>query len=158
MKLNSSLVWVLGAVAAIALPAVVAAQQFQSDRPLTADALNELVRRIGVLESDNSVGNTVVLSPIPSTTDGTLEPVSFTARADGIVSFVPAGGSFQTAQTIVRTSVGGRESTIVRTRDGNSASFPVRSGQTFTVEATVAGTNVVDINLFFTPIRGNDAF
>ena len=72
MKLNSSLVWVLGAVAAIALPAVVAAQQFQSDRPLTADALNELVRRIGVLESDNSVGNTVVIlaNPRPRSAGG----------------------------------------------------------------------------------------
>jgi hypothetical protein len=157
MKWNSSLFRMLGIVAAIVVPAVVVAQQapFADGTRLSAAPLNDLDRRIDGLEADNTMGSTVLATTL-STVDGTLEAVSFTARADGIISLVPSGGSFQTATTVVRTSIGGTQQTLVRATAGNSASLPVRNAQAFTIEATVGASLAVNINVYWTPLRGND--
>lgn len=138
----------LGIVAALCVPAFVAAQNFGAGNVLRASDLQALSDRIAALENNLGVGPVQSITAFGPNETGTK---TFRASGDGIMVARSIGGGFTTAQVNVNLPSG----TVGRVDGRACATVPLNANDvvTLTSSVSIAGT----ITLFWFPLNGNSS-
>jgi hypothetical protein len=151
MKQNRVLVAV-GALVAICVPALVVAQvaRFEDGVLLDDASLNSLVDAV----NGEAAGAPTFVETLAVAAGGTVTRI-YTARGDGVVTFVPAANGVRGVTASISTSVNGTASTIARAFDGNSVTIAVRNTQQFTLTEANSSASAAGVNVYWMPMRRN---
>jgi hypothetical protein len=146
MKTTPTLFNVLGVAFALAIPAVVVAQQFAANQPLRSADLQALVARVAALEAGSGPSSQVLGRLL------TADQVPITATSDGFILATPSGGGFGAVSVQAGINATNR---MFRATEGDSLLIPVSAGDVANVTPVDLGTAEVTVRWY--PLRRNGA-
>jgi hypothetical protein len=153
--MNKKIVSTLAVGLALAVPALVVAQQaglapFADNEPLTATRLNQVVSAVNAID----FATPLFIEAVGGNVTGGPTTRNFTAQSPGIFLMVPGGTGFQGVSATVTGAPNGGPDVIMRSLDGQAFTLPIGTGQTITLSFTNLVNQTPNVNVYFTALTG----